>query len=631
MVEQVQKVQENEITGYLNNMQDNFYALGNVHIDSNLNIKVGNYQLPAMQTDKGIINNKFDFVDNTSKLTGTNATVFEFYNNEFIRIATNVKDQDGQRAVGTAIKSDSDVFKALIQGGKYIGRANVVGQMYITGYAPIKDNNNKIVGAVFVGKPEGSSELSAKISSLKIGKVGQAYLIDSKGNTIIQNGENKNIGQYDFIKEIIKDKNGMKEYSWEGKKKTSSYRYFEKWDWYVIAVADNAEIFKNANDLFKIIVAIGIGFIFLIIVIGYLIADGISMPIKLIVEAFEAMKAGNLSYKIKVNSRDEMGLLAESFNQMNFSLKTIIEEVQESSNAVSTASNGLSKVTDESNKTMEEISKGITDIANSTQDNALLIRQTKAGVHEVTNSLQIVAASAEEIAHLSDNVNLTAKDGEDSVKQIVNVVNDIFKSSQNVIILINELNNSSSKIGSIIELMNEISERINLLALNAAIEAARAGEHGKGFAVVADEVRKLADQSKQSTMEILSLINSVQEKTGKVIEAVKESDEKVKLGVKDAEDTYGNIIEIMSSIKGVGAKIDEISKNTELQAKAAGQISRSMELVSTATETTSLNIQEISAGMEEQVSTFEEVGATAQEMNEMAEKLQTLVNNFKIK
>lgn len=197
--------------------------------------------------------------------------------------------------------------------------------------------------------------------------------------------------------------------------------------------------------------------------------------------------------------------------------------------------------------------------------------------------------------------------------------------------LISEFNNSSSKIGSIIELMNDISERINLLALNAAIEAARAGEHGKGFAVVADEVRKLADQSKQSTMEILSLITSVQEKTGKVIDAVKESDEKVKLGVKDAENTYGNIIEIMNSIKAVGAKIDEISKNTELQAKAAGQISRSMELVSASTETTSMNIQEISAGVEEQVSTFEEIDATAQEMYEMAEKLQTLVNNFKIK
>ena len=629
MVAQVQTKVESDVESTLNLVQYQFEGLGNMRLDSDQPITVGEYTMPALVTEHSSINNEFDFVDLVKNLSGADCTIFQLHNNELVRISTTVTAADGNRAIGTSIKSDSPVYQAIIKDERYIGRANVVGVMNIAGYNPIKING-EVVGAIFIGKPENDGALDEKILSYKLGETGYACVVDSTGKTVVHPKGIIDVSQLDFIKSILQQKNGTMEYTYEGEKKIAYFKYFEKWDWFIVTTVPLTEVFKSSNSLMVLILVIGLACTSLVIGMGYLIAIGFSKPIHSLVDAFESMKAGDLTHVLNIKSKDELGKLGESYNHMISTLKQLIRQVKDSTESVYTASSQLSAATEESNKAMEDIAVNITEIANNAQDNASSIQETVAGIEEVTSSAQLIAKSSTEASSLSTEVETSAENGAQSVKNIVEVVNDISKSSQNVIQLIEELNMSAARISDISLIIEGISEQTNLLSLNAAIEAARAGEAGRGFAVVANEVRKLAEESKTSTSQIASLIKEVQEKTKTVIEAVRKSDNKVKQGVSNADGTYTAIVNILDNIRIVVRRIGEISKNTELQADTADQISKAVETVAAMTGATASSTQTISAGIEEQVSTFEEIGATAQEMKNMAASLQQLIGKFKV-
>ncbi len=630
MVEQVQMELEKEIRGYIEFMTDSFYNLGNVRMDESAAMATGSYNLPTLVTDKGIINNNYEFVDRIKEFTGANATVFLLRNNELVRISTNVKMENGERAVGTAIKSDSIVYRTIKEGKTFIGRANVVGHMNITAYAPIKDSEGSIIGAVFIGRPEDEGTLAEKIKSLKIGKTGYIFVMDSNADIIINESNDNNQKNSEYINEIIAEKDGLSHYKWKGQNKISVYRYFEKWDWYIVASVLEEEVFEAVSKLMIIMIAVTAVCMILVLAVGYLIAASLAKPIKNVVSAFEKMKSGDLTVKVEAKSKDEVGLLASSFNIMTENLRNIIKDIQISSESVSEASGCLSIATEESNKSISEVAASIMHISNDSQDNAASIQQTLAGVEEVTSSAQIIAKSSNEIAELSKGVEQSAESGASSVKSVAEKINNISASFNSVISLITELNSSTGKINDIIEFINGISNQTNMLALNAAIEAARAGEAGKGFAVVADEVRKLAEESKHSTNQIVRLIEDVQLKTAKVIEAVKSSELLVEEGVVNADSTYMSIKEILESIKKVSSRMSSISSSTEMQAQTAEQISKAIEAVALSTGSTASKTQEINAGIEEQLSIVEEIESTAQEMSNMALKLNQIIKNFKI-
>lgn len=138
--------------------------------------------------------------------------------------------------------------------------------------------------------------------------------------------------------------------------------------------------------------------------------------------------------------------------------------------------------------------------------------------------------------------------------------------------LILELSEYIQQIGSIIGLVEDIAEQTNMLALNAAVEAARAGEHGKGFAVVAGEIRKLADESKQATTKIASLINDIQHTTNSTVMATEEGSKEIESGVKLAGNIEENFNVLNNTLNSLMKFIENVSFNSENQEKMSGDI-----------------------------------------------------------
>lgn len=210
----------------------------------------------------------YDFVDKIKAALGSKATVFQKTDRGFVRISTNVLNDDENRAVGTIIGFDSPIVKSIEEGKDYFGRAFVVNDWYITGYGAIK-YNNETVGLLFVGSKEKDlPELTKKFNELKIGKSGYPFVFDQSAKMIINlNDAENDWGKLDIIKTIMKEKSGVKRFVSEldGRKKIIAYDYFKGFDFYICAfVNEDDETEELISHL--IIASVIVGFIIILVI-----------------------------------------------------------------------------------------------------------------------------------------------------------------------------------------------------------------------------------------------------------------------------------------------------------------------------------------------------------------------------
>ncbi|MGD8525322.1 MAG: methyl-accepting chemotaxis protein [Thioalkalispiraceae bacterium] len=311
---------------------------------------------------------------------------------------------------------------------------------------------------------------------------------------------------------------------------------------------------------------------------------------------------GDLTARLDVNSRDEMGQLAEAFNRFITNLHEIISHVADSSTQVSNSSEELSQ---SSQQTSEIVSRQ----RNETE-------QVAAAINEMAATVQEVANSASEAANAADQADREASDGRQVVMQTIeaigNLASDVERSSQ----VINRLKGESENIGSVLDVIKGIAEQTNLLALNAAIEAARAGEQGRGFAVVADEVRTLAQRTQESTQEIEQMIEALQVGANEAESVMSESRERAESTVEQAGQAGHSLESITQSVATIRDMNTQIATASEQQSSVANELNRSV-----------TTIHQVSEESEQQSNSML---YACNELAQMGEQLQTVVGRFKI-
>ncbi|WML47157.1 methyl-accepting chemotaxis protein [Neobacillus sp. PS3-34] len=364
--------------------------------------------------------------------------------------------------------------------------------------------------------------------------------------------------------------------------------------------------------------------------ITYSILNPILAAIKKLAMTSQSISNGDLTQTIHVNRKDEVGVLAHSFEEMRTNLALLINNINTSSDRLFRNSKNLLESAKQTDDAANQVAVTISQIAEGSEHQAQQISDISeySGISVTqVNQGYLLATNTLERATLSTQA---AINGQSAINQAILHLQEVSKDVTQSTIEIQKLGNRSKQIGEIINLISHISSQTNLLALNAAIEAARAGEHGKGFAVVADEVRKLAEETNRATGEITNQIELIQKDTENAIALMSKNKKMVEKEAAFIQTGGESLASIVDAVKKTEENINElvpILNDINLHAKKIHQMSEDAAAI---VEQTASSSQEVAAGSEEQSAMCKDIANYAEELAKIAEKLNQDVSTFRL-
>jgi len=532
-------------------------------LDESQKVDINGVATPTIKAGDKVLNMDFSIPDQFLQSSGAIATVFARTGDDFVRVTTSLKKQDGSRAIGTLLDRKGPAYGLIVAGRTFTGLATLFGKRYITQYRPITDASGKVIGAFFVGVDVGAQIQSVQdgIRQLKIGDSGYYFVLDAsngadRGKFLVhpvaagQLADDANAP----YKQMLDMQQGQLEYrsadaalgESSAHDKYVSFATVPEWHWLVGGIAPRDEVMAEVTATRNRFLLIGLALVVAFAMV-FLIAVRrlVSRPIEEVAKASERLAAGDLSVRLVDGNNvraDEIGRLMLAIDGIGEGLARIVVQVR---NASSDMTQGTVKIASDSG-----------DIASRIAVQASSLEETAASMEQMTSNVQQNADHAAQANTLVTSASEAAMEGGRAVERVVSTMGDITRSSQ--------------KISDITSVIEGIAFQTNILALNAAVEAARAGEHGRGFAVVASEVRALAQRSAAAVKEIEALIG--------------ESTARVQSGFKIAEEASATMHGIVERVGQVRAIMGEISVASREQSGGIEQVNIAVTQIGEATQ-----------------------------------------------
>jgi methyl-accepting chemotaxis protein len=512
-------------------------------------------------------------VDEISTLLGAAVTVFQRVDEggDMLRVATSVTDDAGNRVIGTAIGATgadgtpNAVVASLLAGEAYYGTALVVGQPFVTAYAPLIEGE-EVVGALFVGVPQSEVDepLRAALAEVTVGEQGYLTVADANGQWVVpppgaQAGDSA--GQVDadgeayatrlveVAAELPEGETATErvELGDAGAASVQLARY-APWGWTIAAWgfdaemrAVSAELEDGAGTLMITLMVVGLVVAVLAVALVVWISGRVVGRVGRLTTALRRVADRDLSVEVRGEGTDEIGVMGAALGEAIDAMRAALTRMQQGAEAVRSTAGRL----DGSSGTLEEAAGRTVARAEGAAGSASVV---STEVQTVTAAMTEMRSSIESVAQ-----DVTAASGE--AAQAVGITADAASAAD-------RLAASTSQIAAVLDTVTTIASQTHLLALNASIEAARAGSAGAGFAVVAGEVKDLAQQTS-------SAIGTI----GPVLEAV----------TRDAADVQASVGRISQAVHTVDGLQGAVSAVVEQQSATTSEIERNLVVAASST------------------------------------------------
>jgi methyl-accepting chemotaxis protein len=689
----IRRTAEASVNDYVNNISSNMGVIDELlrkHVNSSMeflrtlgrNAGVPNISGTTLLKGQAVPNlrlggssqvENYRLVDEILSATEATATLFVRKGDSFLRVSTNVKKDDGSRAIGTELDPAGKAYKNIIKGESFYGAVDILGKPYLTGYEPMFDKDKNIIGVWYVGFPVSAMHvIGERIESSVILENGYIALVDYKGRVIFRS---KHISE-NLIAEHLKAEGTLSDW-------VIRSQDFSPWNYKIVSAYPHEDVNSQVrSSLIRTIIILTAAASLLLLIVFFLLRSFVLNSVHKLSEASEKIAKGDYSVLVKTKSKDEFGKLSDTFNLMIANIRSALEEAHQKGaearvalekseklnkeisaqqdylsrntkmilqgmekfaegdltvelkpekddeigrliNGFNASVNNVKKMIIDVSETVSatasaagEISSGSSQMASGAQEQTKQIAEIAAAIEEMSKTIMETARNVNMAADVSKQAGGKAKEGGEAMNKTANGMNNIAEVVAQAAINVQELGKSGEQIGEIIQVIDDIADQTNLLALNAAIEAARAGEQGRGFAVVADEVRKLAERTTKATKEIAETIKTIQKNTIVTVESIEKGADETNRGRTLASKTGEYLKEIIDNSDKTAEVVLQVAAATEEQSAAAEQISKNVESVSNIAEESSAGAMQIAKA--------------ADDLNRLAVQLQNLVNRFKI-
>ncbi|ADC71464.1 methyl-accepting chemotaxis sensory transducer [Thioalkalivibrio sp. K90mix] len=369
-------------------------------------------------------------------------------------------------------------------------------------------------------------------------------------------------------------------------------------------MVDRSAYVAMARNATGTVVAVGVVAVALGALLAWLLTRSIVRPLNRTVARLNDIAGGegDLTRTLEVSGKNELGELAEAFNNFVKKIRGLVSTVAAGGDQVAAAANELSATSEQTNEQVRRQKSEIDQVATA--------------MNEMTATVQEVARNAADAAAAAQNTDQDATEGQQVVQRTVAAINALSQQVDGAAEVVSRLSQDAEEINKVLEVIGDIADQTNLLALNAAIEAARAGEQGRGFAVVADEVRTLASRTQDSTHEIQQMIERVQSGTREAVQAMEDGRSKAHQSVEQVNLAGESLTAITQSVTRISDMNTQIASAAEEQSTVAEEINR--------------NVANVTEVLDQTAAGSEQIRNASEELSKLASEQQQRVAQFKV-
>ena len=360
---------------------------------------------------------------------------------------------------------------------------------------------------------------------------------------------------------------------------------------------------KTARQTADYFINVGIIAVFGGIAVAFYMNRIIAKPLIDISRVAERITSGDLTVSHTVEDRsDEVGALSQTF-------RTMVERLQKQTRDIAEAINVLTS-------SSSQIATTVTQLAAGTEQTAVAVNETTTTAEEVKQAATVSNQKVKRVTEVAQNAVQISKTGENLVNETIEGINRIKGQMEYIAETIIKLSEHNQAISEIIASVDDLAEQSNLLAVNAAIEATKVGEQGKGFIVVANEIKNLAEQSRQATKQVRTILNNIQKSTSTAVMATEKGGRSIEAVVKQSVGTGDAIKGLTRSIEEASQAVVQISASNQQQLVGMDQVVLAM-----------ANIKQATA---QNAASTKQVEMTVRSLNEIGQKLKEMVRYYTI-